>query len=600
MASLWAEQKTALATAWNRLVSIQGATGTVSDEEEARLGRLFCVMMVLTCLLAIALVLVLAIATLRGLFASTAGGWAATAFPLVFIPLSVFSFVRAKQGHMRVVSRFFVWFMLISVAVSVFVFSGPLAPTWLLFFWPVTLAGMFIRPVSALRLAFGALAYYVVLGVMANANLYTPLFSMSVLSPELFSFLTRAFGLVMLISVAGAVNYLSLRDVQDALFRARTTSQALRETQRTLEQRIAERTDELAQRAEQFRIIAELNRAVASIVDIQQLLDTTARLIVEHLNYDHVGIFLVDPQREWAVLRAASSEGGRRMLARGHRLRVGRQGIVGYVAETGLPRLAFSVGEDALWFNNPDLPDTQSEMSLPLIARGQAVLGVLDIQTRVVAAFTEEDVAVLRVLADGIAVAVMNTLSLEETTTALARLERYQEQDALRAWRQALARRQMHIGYTFDSGFISPLQVDQVDVISEDVATETLTGVTTQAGDDGQHLLLAPIRIQNRNVGVLSFEKSAPWTEEHIQLARFVVEQLDLALDNARLLEEARLRANQERVRSDIVGRVRAMTSTDAILRNAARELGLALQVERSRIQLLPPSPGLLGTPAQE
>jgi GAF domain-containing protein len=119
-----------------------------------------------------------------------------------------------------------------------------------------------------------------------------------------------------------------------------------------------------------------------------------------------------------------------------------------------------------------------------------------------------------------------------------------------------------------------------------------MSDVTTQVTETGQHLLLAPIRIQNRNLGVLTFEKSIPWAEEQIQLARFVVEQLDLALDNARLLEETRLRANQERARSDIVGRVRAMTSTDAIMRNAARELGLALQVERSRIQLLPPGEG--------
>jgi GAF domain-containing protein len=304
-------------------------------------------------------------------------------------------------------------------------------------------------------------------------------------------------------------------------------------------------------------------------------------------------IFLIDPHSEWAVLRAASSEGGQRMLARGHRLRVGRQGIVGYVAETGLPRLAFSVGEDAVWFNNPDLPDTQSEMSLPLIARGQTTLGVLDIQTHVAAAFTEEDITVLRILADGIAVAVANSLSLEETTTALARLERYQEQDALRAWRQALARRQMHVGYGLESGFVYPVDVEAVS----EVEAGELSEVTTRVTDDGRHLLLAPIRVQNRNVGVLSFEKTAPWVEDQIQLARFVVEQLDLALDNARLLEETRLRANQERARSDIVGRIRAMTSTDAILRNAARELGLALQVERSRIQLLPHGEGRLERP---
>jgi GAF domain-containing protein len=329
---------------------------------------------------------------------------------------------------------------------------------------------------------------------------------------------------------------------------------------------------------------------------MQELLNTAVHLIAERLGYDHVGIFFVDPHGEWAVLRAASSEGGQRMLARGHRLQVGRQGIVGYVAATGLPRLAFSVGEDAVWFNNPDLPDTQSEMSLPLIARGQTTIGVLDIQTHVAAAFTEEDVTVLHILADGIAVAIANALSLEETTAALARLERYQEQDALRAWRQALSRRQMQVGYTFDSGFVYPVQIDTADAAT----AQAITDVTTQVTDTGQHLLLAPIRVQNRNVGVLSFEKSAPWTEEQIQLARFVVEQLDLALDNARLLEETRLRANQERARSDIVGRVRAMTSTDAILRNAARELGLALQVERSRIQLLPPGEGRLESQPQE
>jgi len=200
-------------------------------------------------------------------------------------------------------------------------------------------------------------------------------------------------------------------------------------------------------------------------------------------------------------------------------------------------------------------------------------------------------------LADGIAVAVTNTQSMTETSATLARLERYQEQDALRAWRQALARRQMQIGYTFDSGFVYPVEVGAA---SDVTAAQAMTDVTTQINDAGQHLLLAPIRIQNRNVGVLSFEKSAPWAEEQIQLARFVVEQLDLALDNARLLEETRLRANQERARSDIVGRVRAMTSTDAILRNAARELGLALQVERSRIQLLPPGEGRVESQPQE
>lgn len=577
----WAKQKTAIAAAWERFVSVD-----VLDEEEARVGRLFCVMMVLTFALALALVLIFVIATLRGMFDNQLLGWLGTAFPLVFLPISIISFYRAKQGYVSSVTRSFVWLNFMGIAIAVLVFDGVNSPGWLLFFWPVTLAGMFLRPVSAVRMAFGVLIYYAFLVMLSN---YVFIGTTSSLSFDLFYYLIRAFSLLMLVATAGFVNYLSMSSVRQSLDRTQQISQDLRGTQRMLERRVAERTDELARRAEQFRTIAELNHAIASISDMQQLLDTAVRLIAERLGYDHAGIFFVDPHSEWAVLRAASSEGGQRMLARGHRLRVGRQGIVGYVAETGRPRLAFNVGEDAVWFNNPDLPHTKSEMSLPLMGRGQMVIGVLDIQTRVAAAFTEEDVTVLRILADGIAVAVANALSLEATTATLARLERYQEQDALRAWRQALTRRQMQIGYTFDSGFVYPVEMGT----ASDVETaQAMTDVTTQVTEAGQHLLLAPIRIQNRNLGVLSFEKSVPWAEEQIQLARFVVEQLDLALDNARLLEETRLRATQERARSDIVGRVRAMTSTDAILRNAARELGLALQVERSRIQLLPPGEG--------
>ncbi len=585
----WAEQKADLTAAWDRFVTVN-----VPDEEEARLGRLFCVVMVLTFVLALALVLIFVIATTRDLFATRLQGWLATACSLVFVPLSVISFFRAKQGNVSSIASLFVWLNFIGIAIAVLATDGINSPVWLLFFWPVMLAGMFLGPRSGVRMAFGVLIYYGLLALLWTYVFKVPAPDSSDSSVRLFYYLVRAFGLLMLVAAAGFLNYLSMSSVRQNLTRTRLISQDLRATQRLLERRVAERTDELAKRAEQFRTIAELNRTVASVADMSLLLNTAVHLIAERLGYDHVGIFFVDPRGEWAVLRAASSEGGQRMLARGHRLRVGQQGIVGYVAATGLPRLAFSVGEDAVWFNNPDLPDTQSEISLPLVARGQTILGVLDIQTHVRAAFTEEDITVLRILADGIAVAVANSLSLEETTTALARLERYQEQDALHAWRQVLARRRMQVGYGFESGFVYPVAVESV----AEAEGGELSEVTTRVTADGRHLLLAPIRVQNRNVGVLSFEKTAPWVEDQIQLTRFVVEQLDLALDNARLLEETRLRANQERARSDIVGRIRAMTSTDAILRNAARELGLALQVERSRIQLLPPGEGRVEGPA--
>jgi len=167
----------------------------------------------------------------------------------------------------------------------------------------------------------------------------------------------------------------------------------------SLEQRVAERTHDLERRAVQMDAAAQVAREAAAIRDVGQLLDATSRLISDRFGFYHAGIFLLDEVREYAVLRAASSIGGRRMLARRHKLKVGEVGIVGHAAGRGEPRIALDVGEDAVFFDNPDLPRTRSEMALPLKVRGQ-VIGVLDVQSTEEAAFSEDDVAILQTMAD--------------------------------------------------------------------------------------------------------------------------------------------------------------------------------------------------------
>ena len=96
------------------------------------------------------------------------------------------------------------------------------------------------------------------------------------------------------------------------------------------------------------------------------------------------------------------------MLAREHKLRVGEQGIVGYVTGTGRPRIQQQVvGEDSVYYDNPDLPLTKSEMALPLAISGE-ILGALDVQSIEAGAFSDEDIAVLQTMADQIAVAIDN------------------------------------------------------------------------------------------------------------------------------------------------------------------------------------------------
>ena len=176
--------------------------------------------------------------------------------------------------------------------------------------------------------------------------------------------------------------------------------------------------EQTQQRADQFRAVAEVGEAVSGLMELDEILNKTVNLIRNRFGFYHVSIFLIDDTRTWAVVRASTGEVGKIMMERPHRLAVGSQSIVGYVTANGKPRIALDVGQDAVHFNNPLLPDTRSEMALPLIARG-SVIGALDVQSVEAGAFTDEDVKMLQVMADQLASAIENVKLFEQTQRRL-------------------------------------------------------------------------------------------------------------------------------------------------------------------------------------
>ena len=324
----------------------------------------------------------------------------------------------------------------------------------------------------------------------------------------------------------------------------------------TLEQRVAQRTADLARRTAQLEAAATIARRAAEIRDVDVLLNETVRLISDRFGFYHAGIFLVDEAGEYAVLRAASSEGGQRMLARGHRLAVGKVGIVGYVAGTGKPRIALDVGADAVFFDNPDLPLTRSEMALPLKV-GERVIGVLDVQSVEPAAFTEEDVSVLQTLADQVALAIENARLLEESRRALEELERLYGGRAREAWQVWAALRPAAYRYT------------GVDV-------EPLPAPVPLTGEGDGRQLAVPIRLWGQAIGTVLLkrtEEQPPWSPEERRLAEEMGEQIALALENARLIAETESRAARERLLSEMTSRLTRSLDMDALLDAAVREL---------------------------
>ena len=357
----------------------------------------------------------------------------------------------------------------------------------------------------------------------------------------------------------------------------------LRELIGNLERRVNERTHEIERRSNLLKAVADVGKAVTSFRDLSELLQQAAYLIHENFGYYHVGIFLLDDHKEYAVLAATNSPGGHRMLEKKHQLKVGETGIVGYVTRYAKPRIALDVGTDAVYFDNPDLPQTRSEMALPLVVGGQ-VLGALDVQSTEPKAFSEEDVSTLQILAEQITVAIQNANLFKETEKALETARTNYGELSRAAWIKIL-HNQPRIGFLATAPATTQIESENLDV-NLAKALETGNIVT---GGDGLSISL-PIKVRGQIIGAIRLKKSAiaeSWTQEETNLATALSDQLSGALESARLYKESQQLAARESLISDISARISASSQTDAILRETVLELGQAFGNASVTFQLL-------------
>jgi PAS domain S-box-containing protein len=180
---------------------------------------------------------------------------------------------------------------------------------------------------------------------------------------------------------------------------------------------------QIRRRSTQLETSAEVSQIASTILDTYELLPRVVELIKEGFNLYYVGLFLVDQDGEWtgeankwAVLRAGSGEAGEEMIAAGHKLEIGGDSMIGTAISNAEARIALDVGEEAIFFRNPYLPETRSEMALPLTSRGQ-VLGALTIQSEQEAAFSQEDITALQTMADQVANTIENAHLFEQSET---------------------------------------------------------------------------------------------------------------------------------------------------------------------------------------
>ncbi|MEW6241124.1 MAG: GAF domain-containing protein [Chloroflexota bacterium] len=461
-------------------------------------------------------------------------------------------------------------------------------------FVTITIAGLILGWQAGIAVAaFSALAG-LGLAYAENTGLITP-------SP--YPIMYIALDLTPVFIISAVTTYLLITSKDEAARRARENAKALQGKNLELtesQSRLTEQSQRLIQnqqdletarqtaerRAAQFRSIAEVGRAVSTLQNLGTLLSRVTELIHQQFGFYHVGIFLVDNNQEYAVLSAANSEGGKRMLARGHMLRIGETGIVGYVAGYGTPRIALDTGADPVFFNNPDLPDTRSEMALPLKV-GTRIIGALDVQSTEAAAFTEEDAESLSILADQVSLAIENARLLETTQRSLAEARTLYQQYSKDEWRRAV-RDETLIGFRYSAEGITPLDTAiETDGTRKAAETgETILQETDQKGALPQ--IAVPIKLRGEVVGVINIRLPGQrdWSEDDVDIAEAVAERLALSIENARLFQATTERAERERVISSIAAKISGSARMENILRTTAQELSNALNGSEVLIQL--------------
>ncbi len=308
----------------------------------------------------------------------------------------------------------------------------------------------------------------------------------------------------------------------------------LRDFIESLEDRVYERTHAL-------ETSADISTQLIAIRDLDQLLRYVVNRIQEQFGFYHTHVYLIEAETGDLVMTEGSGEVGRQLKEKGHRLEAG-QGIVGTVASTNEAFLSNNVDDLLNFVRNPLLPETKSELAVPL-RKGNEVLGVLDIQSEQPNRFSQSDLSLMQAIANQVAIAVDNVRLLEETRVALDKVEQLNRRLTGEAWEQTTEERPA-TGYRFVKGVSLPVTRENdmwLPPMKQAAMTKQLIkAVHPGNGGPPRAELAVPLLLRGQVIGTLGLkrEEAADWSEDELTAVESVANQITLALENARLSEE--------------------------------------------------------------
>jgi GAF domain-containing protein len=512
-----------------------------------------------------------------GVLASDPGLFALLPLGAIAAAVGLVSYAILRRGRFRLAGYVFALGTCAAISANVFV-RGYRDASSIYYLWPILSATVTLAAWDGFAIATVSTLAYLILVFAQRAGYQTPSLPYN---PDTESLLTVGSRLMMFFLLAFLAR-ISNQGLNQALQRARQTAQRWQELNEKLEDHVVMRTEELNQRAAeleenarqsqrrttQLEAAAQVIQAVSAVLDPDERLNRVVNLISEHFGHYHVGAFMLDETGRWAALRAANSESGRRMVARGYLIAIAAEGIVNSAIRMGEPRIAFKEGVDAIYFDDTNLPNSRSEMALPLIARDQ-IIGALDVHSTEPDAFDEEDMAILSTLAGQLAISLDNARLREASQATLSQLEALQRRYIGQAWEDYTAQQEADL-YEYRAEEPTPDDADE-------------------APSDG---LVVPIRMRGGHVvgtlGVQATQQGTKhgWSTDQRALVETVAEQVAQAMEAAQLFDETRRLAQRERLVAEITGKIRAAPDIDSILRTAVQEIRRALRASHGVIRL--------------
>jgi GAF domain-containing protein/HAMP domain-containing protein len=338
----------------------------------------------------------------------------------------------------------------------------------------------------------------------------------------------------------------------------------------------------MLERVRDVEATQEISRFAASQRELQNLLNQVVDLIIARFtDIYHAQIFLLDDERQYAVLRASTGSVGKRLLERGHRLGVGSVSVIGQVTQEGRVIVARDTATSEIHRRNEFLPDTRAELAIPLLI-GMTIIGALDVQSKKNGSFDEEEINVLQTMASQIAIAIQNAQLYQENLRRQEEIEVSHRAATLRAWEQYMAAQRIGELYSLagtDTG------IDLSDLRKAAIFSgQPVVGKVT----DRQTVPVAvPIMLRGQALGAVEWELPvADFSANKVQLAQELVNRLAVSLDNARLFQESQRATERERLVNTIAARLTQQTDINEILQTAVREVGQALRAPQVNIRL--------------